>query len=258
MSRLTAHRERQYKQRFRGWNLKKYVKSEERDYLLRCLPKDQLHDAIMNPGQSPVTVNGRTLRPSLLQRYLRDTRLSQTPERCSPASSTRPQSDDSTSHGPLTTLPQAPSAPPNSCDGLDPEKIQLPSTSSFQPQTPLSVTSSPRHITQNLHDLEMGEHPFSVDFKPYRPLSTTEKHTNLSEGDDDTRRKRRRVPARNMTSCTGMKALACPFYKHDPQKYSPQNDDINSAMRYRTCAGPGWESISRLRYYDCLSCNFAC
>ena len=257
MSRLTAHRARQYKQRIKAWGLSKNLKSEEREYLLRCLPKDQLHDAAMNPRQSAVMVNGRTLRPSLLQRYLRGTRSSQTPERCSPASSIGPQPDDSNPHGPFTTPSQAPSASPNNYDDLNPENIHLPSTLSFQPQTSLSATSSPHHASQNFHDREVEDNSSSLGFKHYRPLFTAEKHTNVSEEDDDARRKRRRVPAKNMTSSTGTKALACPFYKHDPQRYSPQNDDINLAMRYRTCAGPGWESISRLRYFFCLSCSFA-
>lgn len=258
MSRLIAHRPRQYKQRIKAWNLNKNIKSEEREYLLRCLPKDQLQDAAMNPPQSAIMVNGRTLPPSLLQRYLRRTRLSQTSERCSPASSTRPQSEDSTYHGLSKTDPQAPSAPPNNSDELEPEKIQLPSTLSFQPQASLSVTSSPRHASQNFHDLEVEDNPSALDFKHDRQHFTAEKQTNLSEEDNDARRKRRRVSARNTTSSTGTKALACPFYKHDPLRYSPQNDDINSAMRYRTCAGPGWESISRLRYSFCLSCDLVC
>jgi hypothetical protein len=37
---------------------------------------------------------------------------------------------------------------------------------------------------------------------------------------------------------------ACPFYKHDPIKYA-----VNSltGRKYRTCAGPGFESVSRVK-----------
>lgn len=259
MSRLTAHRLRQYKQRIKDWKLTKNIKSIEIESLLQRHSKRQLQDAVINPSQSAVAVNGRPLRLSTLQRYLRRTRFSQSPERCSPASSTRPQSDDSSSHGPFRTLPQARSAPPNNFDESAAGKNQLLSTLPFQPQTFRSVTTSPHHVSQSSHEFEMEDDPFPWSCKLFSAPSTTGKRTNLSEGgDDDARRKRRRVPARNMASSTGTKTLACPFYKHDPQRYNPQNDNISSAMRYRTCAGPGWESISRLRYYLCLSCIFAC
>ncbi|ERF71178.1 hypothetical protein EPUS_06007 [Endocarpon pusillum Z07020] len=241
---------RQYKQRIKAWNLSKNLKSEEIEYVLRSLPKDQLQDAIMDPSQSAVTVKGRTLRLSLLQRYLRRTRVSQTPKRCSPASSTRPQSDASSSHGSFRKLPQAQTPLPDNCNESAPGKIQLLSTLPSQPQTSCSITTSPHHVSQSSHEFEMEDDSFLAGFKRFSAPSTTEKRTNLSEeGDDDARRKRRRVPARNMASSTGTKTLACPFYKHDPQKYNPQNDNISSAMRYRTCAGPGWESISRLRQH---------
>ena len=256
MSRLTEHRPRQYKQRIKAWNLSKNLKSEEIEYLLRGLSKEQLQDAIMNQSQSAVTVNGRTLRLSLLQRYLRRTRFSQTPERCSPAPSTRPQSDDSSSHGPFRTVSQAQSASPNKCDESAPEKIHL---LSFQPRTSHSITLNPHPVSQSSGEFEMENDLFPWDPKLSSVPFATEKRTNLNEeGNDEARKKRRRVPARNMTSPTGTKTLACPFYKHDPQRYNPQNDNISSAMRYRTCAGPGWESISRLRYVLYLSCNFAC
>ncbi|KAF7508309.1 hypothetical protein GJ744_009454 [Endocarpon pusillum] len=257
---------RQYKERIKAWNLRKNLKSEEIEYVLRSLPKDQLQDAIMDPSQSEVTVKGRTLRLSLLQRYLRRTRFSQTPERCSPASSTRPQSDGSSSHGPFRTLPQAQTAPLNNCNESAPVKNQSLTALPFQPQTSRSVTTGPHHVSQSSHEFEMKDGSFP-SFKRFSAPSTTEKRTNLSEeGDDDARRKRRRVPARNMASSTGTKTLACPFYKHDPQRYNPQNDNISSAMRYRTCAGPGWESISRLRQHlfrahiaakHCPRCNLA-
>ncbi|KAI7770992.1 hypothetical protein LZL87_004779 [Fusarium oxysporum] len=48
--------------------------------------------------------------------------------------------------------------------------------------------------------------------------------------------------------------LACPFNKHDPAKYSGTAD-----RKYRTCAGPGFKNIQRLRQAEvpCLRGNFA-
>lgn len=43
------------------------------------------------------------------------------------------------------------------------------------------------------------------------------------------------------------RAFACPFYKHDPIRYNPQNSDSQLARRFRTCSGPGWDSTHRLK-----------
>ncbi len=44
--------------------------------------------------------------------------------------------------------------------------------------------------------------------------------------------------------------LACPFYKRDPEKYCIQHDATDNTKRinYRTCEGPGFNSIQRLKY----------
>ncbi len=44
--------------------------------------------------------------------------------------------------------------------------------------------------------------------------------------------------------------LACPFYKRDPAKYCIQHDATDNTKRinYRTCEGPGFNSIQRLKY----------
>lgn len=43
--------------------------------------------------------------------------------------------------------------------------------------------------------------------------------------------------------------LACPFYKLDPIKYSTQHNTAETAnnTKYRTCQGPGFNSIQRLK-----------
>jgi hypothetical protein len=43
--------------------------------------------------------------------------------------------------------------------------------------------------------------------------------------------------------------LACPFHKRDPAKYCVQHDasDNSKKLDYRTCAGPGFGNIQRLK-----------
>jgi hypothetical protein len=60
--------------------------------------------------------------------------------------------------------------------------------------------------------------------------------------------------ASSLASCKRQKlstktvgAFACPFYKYDPVRYSPQNSDSQLARRFRTCSGPGWDSTHRLK-----------
>jgi hypothetical protein len=57
--------------------------------------------------------------------------------------------------------------------------------------------------------------------------------------EEDSQPKRHRTPPSSN--------FACPFYKHAPTYYSPQNLNAESGRRYRSCAGPGWSSIRRLR-----------
>jgi hypothetical protein len=46
---------------------------------------------------------------------------------------------------------------------------------------------------------------------------------------------------------TKTRAFACPFHKHDPIRYNPQNSESQLARRFRTCSGPGWDSTHRLK-----------
>lgn len=38
--------------------------------------------------------------------------------------------------------------------------------------------------------------------------------------------------------------FACPFHKHNPQKYCTNKA---TGRRFRTCAGPGWDTVSRVK-----------
>jgi hypothetical protein len=56
------------------------------------------------------------------------------------------------------------------------------------------------------------------------------------DGDEEGDAPHEQIPARKISLSNGPK-LACPFYKRDPEKYS-QN---------RSCVGPGWDSVHRLK-----------
>ncbi|KAF2797275.1 hypothetical protein K505DRAFT_334452 [Melanomma pulvis-pyrius CBS 109.77] len=67
--------------------------------------------------------------------------------------------------------------------------------------------------------------------------SRTDESTPSSNPDDDGPTKRRRVSiATTEDSETGPR-FACPFYKHDPDRYRHR----------RTCPGPGWPTVHRMK-----------
>jgi hypothetical protein len=47
--------------------------------------------------------------------------------------------------------------------------------------------------------------------------------------------------------------FACPFYKHSPTIYAPRSDGSRMAATFRSCAGPGWKTVIRMR-----SVSFQC
>jgi len=71
--------------------------------------------------------------------------------------------------------------------------------------------------------------------------------TNLPDDDDygDKGRKRRRIAAPAPGKVSIGPHFACPFFKRNPKKH----------RKWRSCAGPGWKSVHRLKYIECsLSC----
>lgn len=57
------------------------------------------------------------------------------------------------------------------------------------------------------------------------------------ESDDDGEEHRRPVSKRSKHKQNGTRMLACPFFKRNPQRY----------QRERSCVGPGWETMHRLK-----------
>ena len=64
-----------------------------------------------------------------------------------------------------------------------------------------------------------------------------------SQGDGNDGKKQKNISS-DIKSCELDLKLACPFYKHDPTTYRPS---IDTGVKYRTCLGPGFSSISRLK-----------
>ena len=64
-----------------------------------------------------------------------------------------------------------------------------------------------------------------------------------SQGDGNDGKKKKNSPP-DTTNCAPDLQLACPFHKYDPIKYCP---NLDTGVKYRTCLGPGFPSISRLK-----------
>lgn len=82
-------------------------------------------------------------------------------------------------------------------------------------------------------------------------------HDPFSEDEDDSNQKRHKksIPASLMTARARL--LACPFNKHNPKIYSPCNEGQDLALQFRTCGGPGWPTVHRLKlaFLLCFHCS---
>jgi hypothetical protein len=63
------------------------------------------------------------------------------------------------------------------------------------------------------------------------------------EDENDGRKKRSRGEPDHLVDGDG-RLYACPFFKYDSRKY---NCNSSTVKKYRTCAGPGWSNIARLK-----------
>lgn len=66
----------------------------------------------------------------------------------------------------------------------------------------------------------------------------------LPREEDNDDGKRRKKTGLGLDPRHHSRRYACPFHKHNPIKYSVENSIIT---RYRTCSGPGFSAISRLK-----------
>jgi hypothetical protein len=71
---------------------------------------------------------------------------------------------------------------------------------------------------------------------------------DLSSEDEDDGDQKRQKKANSTNSATSRaQLLACPFNKYDPRIYGPYNEDKAMVRKFKTCGGPGWEKIHRLK-----------
>jgi hypothetical protein len=82
--------------------------------------------------------------------------------------------------------------------------------------------------------------PSTLAFNSDRMFS--QEHGSDEESDDEVPRRRRRRAASGDSEANGAKLLACPFNKNDPHFFSALN-----GTTFRCCAGPGFESIARVK-----------
>jgi Clr5 domain len=223
------HRPRQYKQRIKAWGLQKNYRPEDVDDLLQHYTKDELQNKVQNGHGSSLMVKGKRLSVSDVKRHLRRIKPLEIPadSRKSPLSSSK--SED--------FIFASPSTAPN----VRSSKREEPTPSPYRTR----LSTPPALTTRGAYLDVRSASPSNISTEAF----TTDKSSYEHEKEEsDTQRKRRRLSKPRLASSLDTRALACPFYKHNPWIYNPQNEDMESAMRYRTCAGPGWESISRLKY----------
>lgn len=79
-----------------------------------------------------------------------------------------------------------------------------------------------------------------------RPSCRRESASADEEEDDDGKRRKKNGDKR--TGPDSEKYFACPFHKFNPLKYCCNSVD---GFKFRSCAGPGFPSIARLKWVHC-------
>jgi hypothetical protein len=238
-----------YKARINAWNLNKNFKSGDVEQLLRTSTIEELQNAVENGSDSSVTLKGKTMSRSLVHKHLRRIRLSEVSADLKASFLPWPQADSGIIASP-TTLQDGGRRAPRIHHAAQTE-VHSPLPFHLQRSTPAAPAAQEVFRGSQISDSYEVRSICPSDVID-EPLTAGESSDDEDKEQSDPRSKRQKIT----TSTVAMKLLACPFYKHHPGRYNPRNEDIDLAMRYRTCAGPGWESVSRLRYLVCLACRF--
>lgn len=90
-------------------------------------------------------------------------------------------------------------------------------------RTSSNVAGSKRGINETRHDTGEEEDGEEDDPTPERPKPPSKSPDN---------------------TLPGLK-FACPYHQHNPRKYGI--GDLSGDANYRTCAGPGWQSVARIK-----------
>jgi hypothetical protein len=204
--------------------------------ILQHLIKTNRADLIQRTGTKTFSVNGRSIDLAQIKRYMRRKGCSQ------PYLETWHDTQASQSASKTYKLGSLPSLRHAETTW---HPISEPGSHVWQ-----SFLEKPNSINFHPLDLSFG----SNDNLPHQlmlesPNSALRKRTRASTSEELSTPEEDRQPKRQRSShCTATCSnFACPFYKHAPTYYNPQNPDAESGRRYRSCAGPGWSTIRRLR-----------
>jgi hypothetical protein len=232
----TGNRHRTFKSKLKAWGICKNTRSHEMEAILQHLIKTNWTDLVQRTSTKTVSVNGRSIDLAQIKRYMRRKGCSQS---YLDAWYDTQASQSASNTYKLSSLPglryaektwHPISEPGNHIRQSIPEKSN---SISFHPLD-LSFSSN-----NNLPHQLMLEPPNSALRK--RTWASTSEELSASEEDRQPKRQR---SSHHTATCSN---FACPFYKHAPTYYNPQNPDAESGRRYRSCAGPGWSTIRRLR-----------
>jgi hypothetical protein len=69
----------------------------------------------------------------------------------------------------------------------------------------------------------------------------------FSENEDGCSQKRPKKTTTASSTTARARLLACPFNKHDSSIYSSSNEGQDLAYKFRSCGGPGWPKVARLK-----------
>lgn len=69
----------------------------------------------------------------------------------------------------------------------------------------------------------------------------------FSDDEGDSTQKRHKKSTTPSGTAARVRFLACPFNKHDPKIYGPCNEGHDFAHKFRSCGGPGWPTVARIK-----------
>jgi hypothetical protein len=113
--------------------------------------------------------------------------------------------------------------------------------SSFLTETP---QDSPGHSTESVQTTSQTDNGKSSQKNATRNGKRRLERDDENMPEDDEPEDRKKRTSRTGAADGGDRLFACPFYKYDPMKYTCTN---STRTKYRTCAGPGFDSIARLK-----------
>jgi hypothetical protein len=113
--------------------------------------------------------------------------------------------------------------------------------SSFLTET---LQDSPGHSTESVQTTSQTDNGKSSQKKATRNGKRRLERDDENMPEDDESEDRKKRTSRSGAVDRDDRLFACPFYKYDPRKYTCTN---STRTKYRTCAGPGFDSIARLK-----------